>query len=252
MLDSHLPLFISALALVLFPSMYLTKGELTGPTPYPDTGAEKAWPGWGPIRVFAWMKENRAWFWTQRAKAQGAVVFVGDSLTGNWNAKQIAELFPNLKIANRGIGGDTSRGVLFRFQEDVLNLNPRAVVLCVGSNDLSAHGNPIETVENISTMIALAYKKNAKLPIVLCTVPPRDAAEAPTKPGAHKDLNTRIMKFAEGKENLALLDLFPLLSDADGKPVPEYFAKDRLHLAPPGYKKWAEALTPVLAGLKIE
>lgn len=88
-----------------------------GPSPFPNDKDEAAWLGKGPIRSFGWMVDNRNYFWTQREKDQGAVVFIGDSLTGNWET--LAQSFPDVKVANRGIGGDTSRGVLFRFREDV-------------------------------------------------------------------------------------------------------------------------------------
>lgn len=221
-----------------------------GPTPYPDWKNEAAWPGKGPIRVFGWMVDNRKWFWTQREKDQGAVVFVGDSLTGNW--KDLAKAFPNLKVANRGIGGDVSRGVLFRFREDVLDLKPRAVVLLVGSNDLSAHANPAITELNIAAILDQARQFDANLPIVLCTIPPRDAANAPTKPGAQADLNARIAKLGDGKEHLVVLDLFKPLANADGKPIAECFAKDRIHMAAPGYEKWAELLRPALEKLGVK
>ena len=129
-----------------------------GPTPYPSAQDESAWAGQGPIRVHAWMKDNRAYFWTQRTKDQGAIVFVGSSMMGNW--KDIAAAFPGLKVANRGVGGDVSRGLLFRFQEDVLDLNPRAVVMSIGSNDLSAHGAPAGIAANISAIIDLALNNS--------------------------------------------------------------------------------------------
>ena len=221
-----------------------------GPTLYPDWKNEAAWPGKGPIRVFGWMVDNRKWFWTQREKDQGAVVFVGDSLTGNW--KDLAKAFPGLKVANRGIGGDVSRGVLFRFREDVLDLKPHAVVLLVGSNDLSAHADPAITEQNIATILDQARQSDPNLPIVLCTIPPRDAANAPTKPGAPANLNARIAKLGAGKDHLIVLDLFTPLAAADGKPVAEYFAKDHLHLAAPGYEKWAELLRPALEKLGVK
>lgn len=223
-----------------------------GPTPFPDQADEKAWAGTGPIRVHPWMKDNRAWFWSQRDKAQGSVVFTGDSLTGNWKMDQLQAAFPGMKIANRGIGGDVSRGLLFRFSEDVVALKPKALVLLIGTNDLSSHAAPAGVVENITAIIALARKADAALPIVLCTIPPRDAAKAPTKPGALADLNARITAFAAGKEQLELLSLFPLLANADGSPKAECFEADRIHLAAPGYKIWAEALRPTFAKLKIE
>jgi lysophospholipase L1-like esterase len=221
-----------------------------GPTPFPDAKNEAAWPGHGPIRVFGWMVDNRNWFWTQRQKDQGAVVFIGDSLTGNW--KDMGKAFPGLRVANRGIGGDVSRGVLFRFREDVLDLKPRAVVLCIGSNDLSAHADPAITAGNIAAILDQVRAQTATLPIVLCLIPPRDSAVAPTKPGAQADLNARIAKLGAGKEHLVVLDLFTPLAGPDGKPIVEYFAKDKLHFAAPGYQKWAELLRPAFVKLGVK
>ncbi len=221
----------------------------TGPTPYPDSKDEAAWPGKGPIRVFGWMVDNRNYFWTQREKDAGAVVFVGDSLTGNWDAKSMAAAFPGMKIANRGIGGDVSRGVLFRLKEDVLDLKPKAMVLCIGTNDLSTHADPAIVEQNIAAILAEVRKYDPKLPIVLCTTPPRDAAEAPTRPGAQADLNARIAKLGAAQQNLTVIDLFTPMASADGKPIPELFAKDKLHFAAPGYQKWTELLKPALEKL---
>jgi lysophospholipase L1-like esterase len=224
-----------------------------GPTPYPDPKNESAWPGKGPIRVFGWMLDNRNYFWTQREKDQSAVVFVGDSLTGNWNIKLMQKLFPDLKkIANRGIGGDVSRGVLFRFKEDVLDLKPTAVVMCIGANDLSAHGDPKMIVENIAAIIAQARAYDANMPFILCTNPPRDSATAPTLPGAEADLNARIEKLGEGKEHFAVVDLFKPLATPEGKPIEKCFQKDKLHLAEPGYEIWAEQLKPVFEKLGVK
>ena len=161
-----------ALACAGFSAASLNAADAAGPTPFPDAKNESAWPGTGPIRVFGWMVDNRAYFWTQREAAHGAVVFVGDSLTGNWDAKQMAALFPKLKIANRGIGGDVSRGLLFRLKEDALDLAPKALVICIGSNDLSAHADPAGIVANISAIVAQARQHNATMPIILCTVAP--------------------------------------------------------------------------------
>lgn len=236
-----------ALFLVVCSSALLAAAD--GPTPFPDAKDEKAWPGVGPIRVHPWMKDNRAWFWTQRSKDVGKVVFVGDSLTGNW--KNLAESFPALKVANRGIGGDGSRGVLFRFQEDVLDLKPSAVVMCIGTNDLSAHAAPADIMANITAIVKLARAYDPAMPFILCTIAPRDSDKAPTKPGAQADINARIIAFGKDQKDVAVLDLYAPLSDPDGKPVATYFAADRLHLAGPGYEVWAKALTPVLGSLGV-
>src|SRR5687768_10673520 len=92
-----------------------------GPTPFPKAANE--WPGEGVIRVFGWMQPTRETFWKQRERKRGAWVLAGDSLLGNWKTSE-RDLAP-MPTANRAIGGDVSRGLLFRFKEDVLELAPR-------------------------------------------------------------------------------------------------------------------------------
>ena len=103
-------------------------------------------PGAGPIRRYDWFTrlwQERRNQWAARVQQdQRAVVFLGDSITQGWH-DDLDGSFPELKVANRGISGDTTRGVLIRLQEDVLALHPRAVVLLIGTNDLEeAGGNP--------------------------------------------------------------------------------------------------------------
>jgi Lysophospholipase L1 and related esterases len=164
----------------------------------------------------------------------------------------MAKEFPGLKIANRGIGGDVSRGLLFRFKEDVLDLNPRAIVICIGTNDLSAHGDPAAAESNLIEILKQARAYSATVPIVISTTLPRDMAEAPMKPGAEADLKARTLKLGNGDKNIVVVDAFPAMSTPDGKPVPEYFAKDRLHVAEPGYAQWATVLRPALESLGVK
>lgn len=217
-------------------------------TPYPDPGDENAWPGRGPIRVHPWMKDNRAFFWKKRETDQGAVVFVGSSMMANW--KTAAKDLPELKVANRGIGGDVSRGLLFRFQEDVLDLKPRAIVLAIGSNDLSAHTDPAIIIENIEAIVDLARTAQPKVPILLCPVAPRDGPSAPLKPGAWDDLNARVAALGK-KKNLPVLDLQTPFADAAGNLRPELYSSDRIHFSSAGYVVFAEVMRKQLAQMGL-
>src|SRR5690606_7527962 len=93
-------------------------------------------PGAGPIRRMDWFQNlwrQRRTGWAARVRAdQNALVFLGDSITQGWS--DIGSHFPGVKVANRGISGDTTRGVLIRLQEDVLALNPKSLVLLIGTN----------------------------------------------------------------------------------------------------------------------
>src|SRR5690349_10381685 len=96
-------------------------------------------PGAGPIRRYDWFKnlwaEKRSGWAASAAKDQGALVFLGDSIMQGWG-DNIGGDFAGAKVANRGISGDTTRGVLIRLKEDVLDLKPAGIVLLIGTNDL--------------------------------------------------------------------------------------------------------------------
>jgi lysophospholipase L1-like esterase len=220
-----------------------------GPTPYPDPQDPGAWPGQGPIRVFPYMEDNRKSFWALRGKSQGSVVFAGDSLIAGYNLR---EAFPNLQVANRGIGGDVTRGLLFRLKEDVIDVNPQAVVLCIGTNDLSCQTNPALAVSNIGEMVFQMREANPKLPIVLLLAPPRDVPDAPIKEGALQDLNDGIRQLADGKENIEIVDVFTPLADESGKPKPELFDARKIHPNADGYAKWTELIQSAFQKLGVK
>ena len=90
---------------------------------------------------------------TQVQRDQGAVVFLGDSITQGWG-DDLGGVFPGVKVANRGISGDTTRGVLIRLKEDVLDLNPRAVVMLIGTNDLEEKATPETIAGDFQLLIA--------------------------------------------------------------------------------------------------
>lgn len=227
-----------------------------GPTPYPDPHDPTAWKGVGPIRVFPWMSDNRKYFWTQREAKQGAVVFVGDSLIGNWDVTpkvKTAQAFPKLKnVANRGIGGDVTRGVLFRLQEDVLDLHPEAVVLLIGTNDLSAKGDLSGIAANISAILDEAQTEYPDMPIVVCKIPPRNNPQAVIDPATVTQLNDKLTEIAQSRKNVTLFDTFTLFGTPDGQPDPVNYKKDLLHPSDDGYAKFADGLSKVFDQLNLK
>jgi len=222
--------------------------DKSGPTPYPKN--EKDWPGVGVIRVFSFMTQNRQYFWSQRQINQGAVVFVGDSNIGEW--KTLNDDFVPLHVANVGIGGDVSRGLLFRLKEDVIDLTPKAVVILVGSNDMSAKEDLALLMSNLTSIWKALRDYSHSLPIVLCKLPPRDNPEAPVSTRDVLDLNSRLDRLSKSDSKLALLDLYQLLALPDGSLDPKNFHEDKLHISPAGYKKFHDALLPIFRRLNVE
>ncbi len=100
------------------------------------------------------------------------VVFIGNSITDAW-ARQRPEFFSSHNIAGRGISGQTSSQMLVRFQSDVINLRPKAVVILAGTNDIARNTGIISIQhikENIMSMCQLA-KANGIQPIIASVLP---------------------------------------------------------------------------------
>jgi lysophospholipase L1-like esterase len=236
--------FASALALCLSVAApgAPNSAAQSGPTPYPTRPED--WPGEGAIRVFGWMRDNRDFFWTEREKKQGSIVFAGDSLTGNW--KTLGKDFAGVPVANRGIGGDVSRGLLFRFQEDVLALHPKAIVILIGINDLTAKQPATSTLANIRSMLEMKRAGQPDVPVVLCTVPPSANPKAPIDEKQRRFLNQGLKQLAKENPGVSLVDLYAATVTSDGTPDLRYFRSDQLHFSAAGQERWKEVLEPVL------
>jgi lysophospholipase L1-like esterase len=74
------------------------------------------------------------------AAGENRVVFFGDSITDIW---KLDESFPGKPYVNRGIGGQTTSQMLVRFRQDVVNLQPKAVVILAGTNDIAGNTGKI-------------------------------------------------------------------------------------------------------------
>lgn len=236
--------FASAIALLLSAPVLGSSSPAaqSGPKPYPARPED--WPGEGVIRVFGWMKDNRNFFWTERDQKRGSIVFAGDSLTANW--KTLGKDFSGVLVANRGIGGDVSRGLLFRFQEDVLALQPKAIVILIGINDLTARQPATATLANIRSMLEMKRVEQPDVPVVLCTVPPSANPKAPIDERQRRFLNQGLRELAKENQRVSLVDLYAATVTTDGTPDLRYFQSDQLHFSAAGQERWKEVLAPAL------
>lgn len=207
-------------------------------------------PGQGPIRRADWFRKlwsERRSKWAERAEQdRNAVVFLGDSITQGWR-EDFSAWFPGMKIANRGISGDTSRGVLIRLREDVLALSPRAVVLLIGTNDLEEKAEPETIVANLKLILGELRRHDSKMPIVLCQVFPSSASKS--RPADKiKKLNQLCAEAVKGNAQVTFIETWPLFADQQGDAISGEFP-DLLHPNMAGYTKWAGALRPIFATL---
>ena len=247
-----LGVFAFSLCFMLAPASRAQDQPATGATaarlqlPATDDGL----PGQGPIRRYDWFKN----LWNQRRTAwagrleqdRHAVVLLGDSITQGW-AEDFSFWFPGMKIANRGISGDTSRGVLIRLKEDVLALDPQAIVLLIGTNDLEEKAEPETIAANLKLILAEFARHDPKMPVILCEVFPSSASKSRPKDKIRR-VNELYAETVRGNAQVTFIDTWTLFADAQGDAIPSEFP-DLLHPNLAGYAKWAAGLRPIFATL---
>jgi lysophospholipase L1-like esterase len=159
------------------------------------------------------------------------IVFMGNSITEGWST-YMPEFFQETGYVNRGIGGQTTPQMLLRFRTDVIELEPKAVVILAGTNDLAGNTGftPTETiVGNIKSMAELASQNGIK--VILSSVLP--AIDYPWKPGLEPSskiisINDRLKEYADENDFVYLDYYSSLVDDNGGLKVPEYTSADDL------------------------
>lgn len=210
--------------------------------------SDEGLPGTGPIRRYGWFtslwKNRRAEF-AKRAEAEkNAVVFLGDSITQGWGDDFRGD-FKDLTVANRGISGDTTRGMLLRLEEDVLSLEPSAVVMLMGTNDLEEGAEPASIAGNVALIVKALEAGDPEMPIVLCLVFPSSASKKRSSEQIKK-LNQLMASQFKGNRQVTIVDTWTLFADEQGDAKKSEFP-DLLHPNRAGYEKWLAAIWPVLA-----
>ena len=165
------------------------------------------------------------------------VVFMGDSGTQGWTEKD-PDFFTDNHFVGRGINGQTTPQMLLRFRQDVIDLDPKAVVILGGANDIAGNTGPssIEMImDNIESMVELAQANGIK--VVLCSVLPSNHFYwiPELKPADLLiELNRQIKAYADA-HHIPFADYYSVLVD-DQKGLNEAYRIDTAHPSLEGYK----------------
>lgn len=166
----------------------------------------------------------------------GSIVFVGDGLTkeGRWE-----EWFPECRVHNLGISGDTTDDVIARL-DTVVEVHAEAVVLQVGTNDIGWRKPDEYIARNIETILCILRRRLPETRIMVQSVLPRERDVAQTI----RSINRHIWQFAP-TQHAQYLDLWPALAQPDGELSLSY-SNDYVRLTPEGYNAWVAELRPAL------
>lgn len=171
------------------------------------------------------------------SKKKVDVVFMGNSITEGW-VKSHPEFFSENNYTGRGISGQTTSQMLLRFQNDVVALKPKLVIINAGTNDIAQNTgiyDPDFTFNNIKAMADIA--QNNAIKVIIASILP--AAEFPWRkeitdvPQKVDALNHRLKQYASSKK-LIFVDYNSAMRDAQGG-MREGLSKDGIHPVPAGY-----------------
>jgi lysophospholipase L1-like esterase len=174
-------------------------------------------------------------------RIQPTVVFIGDSITYNWSqswAGQQATFVQNNWL-NVGVIGLTSSQIAAGFEPYVVELQPRAVHILAGTNDVYPGWQLSDTSTNIETMVRKA--KAHHIAVVIGTIPPWGPGALPEKadPSPQRfqridQLNQWLMQFA-ADQGIQIVDYHSLLVAANGENYIPALTVDGVHPSAAGY-----------------
>ena len=187
-----------------------------------------------PADPFArWEKEISAIEKRQRETPpkKDGVVFAGSSTIRLWDLKKS---FPDRDVANCGFGGSQIADCTHFAPRLIPPLEPRAVVFYAGDNDVNAKRTPEQVRDDFRAFAKSVHGKLPACTIYFLSIKPSVARWAQFE--TQSKANALVKADMTTNDKLAYIDIVPVLLGPDGKPKPEWFVKDGLHLSEKGYE----------------
>ena len=203
-------------------------------------------------------KDALAYYYDQKCSAfemnninasHSQIVFIGDSITDGY---KLDDYYRELSLAtyNRGIGGDTTGGVLARLDVSLFDIKPTKIVLMIGTNDINWGISKDEILNNYREILSKIKEALPDTEVFCMSVIPQNRIFVPFDAELAKRTET-ILEVNEGIKALvdsagySYVNIFDDLSDDAGILKNEY-TDDGLHLNHEGYIVWTAVLKPLL------
>ena len=171
----------------------------------------------------------------------GGIVFAGDSITEGFPVHEL--LRASKRLYNRGIGGDTTIGLLHNIQQLILDLQPAQLFLMIGTNDLGEGEPPESIATRIREICQTVQERLPETAVVLLSIYPVNRNAEPDLPfpvvghrtnEAIVKINQLLVQIAS-ELNLVYANIHDLLTNEQGRLETSY-TYDGLHLNARGYE----------------
>lgn len=181
-------------------------------------------------KIALYEKEN-----TECEPYETDIAFVGDSLTDGYD---IERYYPEYVVKNRGIGGDTTHGLLDRLDISLYDLKPKVIVMLIGANNLKTMFEDYEgIVKGITQNLPETH-------LVICSLTSMGREWGKNNHLAAYN-NVKIKAIAD-QYNCSFVDLYTPLLNTETDEIFEHYTTDGGHLTDEGYVVLTEAIKPAV------
>jgi lysophospholipase L1-like esterase len=153
-----------------------------------------------------------------------------------------------MPVLNRGFGGSRMDDVLRYADRVVFRYNPRAIVLYEGDNDLQEGRTPARIAGDVAEFLSRVRLAEPLARVVCLSVKP-----SPSRwnlVDRIRQTNALLQAVVAQDTMATYVDVFTPMLGADGRPRPELFLADSLHMTPAGYAIWRDAVAPALTRVR--
>lgn len=177
------------------------------------------------------------------------ILFYGSSSFRLW--ENMAQDFAGLPVLNRGFGGSTLEECLVLLERWVLPVQPRAIVLYAGDNDLDHGAEPEQVLARFEEFCATLRKSLGWVPLLFVSIKP-----SPSRfwNSAKLEQTNKLIRQAIGTKwrEAHFIDVYGAMLNAGGTPRTELFTEDGLHMNRAGYAIWQAAIRQGLAEIGLQ
>ncbi|WP_212743244.1 SGNH/GDSL hydrolase family protein, partial [Sphingomonas sp. 3F27E9-B] len=174
--------------------------------------------------------------------AKGGTLFLGSSSIRMWT--DLARDFPGRNVINRGFGGSTIPDSVRYADRIVMPYAPKTIVFYAGDNDLEAGHTPEEVFSDFQALVTKVHFRLPATRILFIAIKPSPSRWRLID--GIRATNTLVRDYVATDRRLGYVDIFPAMLGADGKPRPELYREDGLHMTRKGYDIWRKAVAKAL------
>jgi len=235
-------LMLMALLCALVPTAAWAPAVLTAGETAKPTAESVAKPAADPAtkwesQVQAFEKKDK-----ESPPPEGATLFVGSSTVRMWST--LAEDFKPMPVIGRGVGGCQISDMVYYADRLVIPYKPKRIVFYAGDNDLVSKKDAARVAADFKAFVEKVRKGLPDAKIYFLSIKP-SPSRTKVWDEARK-ANQAVREYCQATAGLAYIDTATPMLDAEGKPRPELFLKDMLHLNRAGYELWIPIIKAAL------